>query len=269
MGHGPLPARLVSACRATGRDFFVIAFEGQTEPDVVEGTPHMWTGLGAVGQVLDGLRRAEAREVVLCGKMHRPSFKKLKLDWRGMKLMKKIVKAGGQGDNGLFTAIVGELEEEGFRVIGADSILIELLTPSGTLGAVEPDAEALSDIAVGTEAARAVGKLDVGQAVVVQQGVVLGVEGTDGTDALLVRCARLGRPGPGGVLVKVKKPDQERRVDLPTIGVDTVYRARQAGLRGIAVEAGESFIIDRPRVVREADSAGLFVVGIEATENAP
>ena len=77
MGHGPLPARLVSACRATGRDFFVIAFEGQTEPDVVEGTPHMWTGLGAVGQVLDGLRRAEAREVVLCGKMRRPSFKKL------------------------------------------------------------------------------------------------------------------------------------------------------------------------------------------------
>lgn len=263
MGHGPLPPRMISACRATGRDFFVIAFEGQTESAMVEGLPHLWTRLGAIGEVLEGLREAAVSEVVLCGKMHRPSLSSLKLDWRGVKLMKKIGKASAQGDNAIFQTIVNELEEEGYRVVGADVILAELLTPPGVLGAVEPDEGALSDVAVGMRVARRLGELDVGQAAVVQQGLVLGVEACEGTDALLARCAELSRSGAGGVLVKVKKPDQERRVDLPTIGIGTVRRAHGAGLRGIALEAGESLIIDRREVIEEADGAGVFLLGIE------
>lgn len=111
--------------------------------------------------------------------------------------------------------------------------------------------------------ARALGALDVGQAVVVQQGIVLGVEAAEGTDALLRRCKGLGQDGPGGVLVKVKKPMQERRVDLPAIGPRTVPAAADAGLRGIALEAGGALVIDRKLVIEAADSAGLFIVGIE------
>jgi DUF1009 family protein len=105
--------------------------------------------------------------------------------------------------------------------------------------------------------------MDVGQAVVVQQGVVLGVEAIEGTDALLERCGALRRDGPGGVLVKIKKPQQDPRLDLPTIGVTTVEHASAAGLRGIAVEAGGSLIVDREHVAGAADARGLFLVGIE------
>ncbi|HET6520294.1 MAG TPA: LpxI family protein, partial [Geminicoccaceae bacterium] len=120
------------------------------------------------------------------------------------------------------------------------------------------------DIALGVEVARRLGELDVGQAVVVQQAHVLGVEAAEGTDALLRRCAELRRDGPGGVLVKVKKPQQERRADLPTIGPETVRGAAAAGLRGIAVETGHTLVADRRRTIEAADAAGLFIVGVAA-----
>jgi hypothetical protein len=125
-----------------------------------------------------------------------------------------------------------------------------------------PDAQAEDDIALGFRVVRALGALDIGQAAVVQQGLVLGLEAIEGTDALIARCAALRREGPGGVLVKAPKPGQERRADLPTIGRRTVEAAAAAGLRGIAVEAGASLVIDHAAVAVAADRAGLFVVGV-------
>jgi UDP-2,3-diacylglucosamine hydrolase len=160
------------------------------------------------------------------------------------------------------TAVIREFEGEGFRVIGADHLLGSALATAGPLGRHLPDAQAEDDIALGFRVVRALGMLDIGQAAVVQQGLVLGVEAIEGTDALIARCAALRREGPGGVLVKAPKPGQERRADLPTIGRRTVEGAAAAGLRGIAVEAGASFVIDRAVVAAAADRAGLFVVGI-------
>jgi len=147
-------------------------------------------------------------------------------------------------------------------VIGPDQVLRAGLAPEGVLGRLRPDAQALADIDHARRIARALGALDIGQAVVVQQGLVLGVEAIEGTDALLRRCAKLRREGPGGVLVKVEKPGQEQRADRPTIGPQTVALAVAAGLRGIAVEAGATIVLDRDEVVNAADRAGLFVVGI-------
>src|SRR5207302_4676184 len=138
-----------------------------------------------------------------------------------------------------------ELEREGFRVIGADQLLDEAELPEGALGRVRPDADALGDIALGLRLARALGALDIGQAVVVQQGLVLGVEAIEGTDELLRRCAALRREGPGGVLVKIEKPGQDPRADRPTIGLRTVLLAAEAGLQGIAVEANATIVLDR------------------------
>jgi DUF1009 family protein len=134
--------------------------------------------------------------------------------------------------------------------------------PEGPLGRVRPDAEAHADIERGLRIARAIGALDIGQAVVVQQGLVLGVEAIEGTDALLRRCRELRRDGPGGVLVKTEKPGQEKRADRPTIGPRTVSLAAESGLRGIAAEAGATLLIDRDEVIRLANQAGLFVVGV-------
>lgn len=265
-GSGDLPVRLIDAARAAGREVFVVAFEGDTSPALVDGVPHIWVRLGAIGAVVKALSEAAVDEVVLAGGMRRPSLSALKLDWRGIKMLKRLGQAAAQGDGALLRVVVDELEREGFRVIGADDVLMDLLAPAGVLGAIEPDETARADIAVAVEAARAAGAMDVGQAAVAQHGVVLGVEAKEGTDELIARCGRLRQEGPGGVLAKVKKPDQERRVDLPAIGVDTVEAARKAGLRGIAVEAAQSLIIDRPAVIDAADEAGLFVVGIIGDE---
>jgi hypothetical protein len=162
----------------------------------------------------------------------------------------------------LLSAVVAELEREGFRVVGPDQVLAAGLAPDGAFGRVLPDEQARADIAQGERIARALGALDIGQAVVVQQGLVLGVEAIEGTDALLRRCAGLRREGLGGVLVKVEKPGQEPRADRPTIGPQTVALAAAAGLRGIAVEAGATIVVDHDEVVAAADRAGIFVVGI-------
>jgi DUF1009 family protein len=166
------------------------------------------------------------------------------------------------GDDKLLSVLIAEIESEGFNVVGADDILHDLLVAEGVLGRHRPDDIAQSDIARGVEVARALGAVDVGQAVVVQQGIVLGVEAIEGTDALIARAAAVRREGPGGVLVKIKKPGQERRADLPTIGRSTVDAAAGAGLRGIAVEAGATLVIGRETLVAAADAAGIFVAAI-------
>ena len=267
-GRGELPARIIQACRETGRDYFVIAFEEQTAPETVAGAPHAWVRLGAAGSALQRLRDAGVEELVMAGGVRRPSLSALRPDAWAVKV---LAKKGGKalGDDGLLSALVTALEDEGFRMVGADDVVSDLLAPQGLLGAIVPEAEAKADIALGIEVALGLGALDVGQAVVVQQGLVLGVEAAEGTDALIERCAGLRRSGFGGVLVKVKKPGQERRADLPTIGVPTVTAVAAAGLSGIAVEAGGTLVMDRIAVAAAADRAGVFVIGVPVPDDAP
>lgn len=260
-GGGDLPAELIAACRARGRPFFVLALVGQADADIVRDAPHAWIRLGEAGTGLDILRRDGVTEIVFAGKVRRPSLTELRPDKWTARAMGRI---GFSlfGDDGLLKGLAKEIEAEGFRVVAPDSILADTLAPDGAIAGAVPDETAQADIARGVVVARALGAADVGQAVVVQQGLVLGVEAVEGTDALLARCAALRRDGPGGVLVKLSKPGQESRIDLPAIGVTTVERAAEAGLRGIAVEAGRTIVIDRPAVARTAAGRGIFVVGI-------
>lgn len=261
-GGGTLPARIADAVRGQGREVFIVAFDGHTDPETVAGVPHVWSRFGAAGTILRRLHEEGVGEVVLAGPVKRPSFTELMPDWRTARFLARVG-TRALGDDGLLRAVVREVEEDGFRVVGLHDLLKDLLTVIGPVGRLVPDADADRDIARAVEVARAMGAMDVGQGAVVQQGLVLAVEAIEGTDAMLDRCAALARPGPGGVLVKVKKPKQDRRIDLPTMGVTTVEKAAAAGLRGIAVEAGGSLLVDRPAVAEAADRLGLFVVGIE------
>lgn len=265
-GSGVLPRHLIDACRETRRDVFVVAFEGIARAEDIDAASHAWVHLGKVKRTLELLHEADVEEVVLAGPVGRPSLRSLRLDGRARKLLMKLG-WGASGDNRLLSLLVDELEGEGFRVVGVDDILTDLVAPLGPIGSLEPDTDARADIAVAARVARALGALDIGQAVVAQQGVVLGVEAVEGTDALLARCAKLRREGPGGVLVKLKKPGQERRADLPTIGPRTVEAAQRAGLSGIAVEAAGALVIDQTAVAAAANAAGMFVVGIAPEED--
>jgi DUF1009 family protein len=261
-GSGDLPRRLISACRAQGRPCFVLALHGQTDAATVADVPHRWNMLGAAQEALDALHGAGVVEIVLAGRLKRPSLTSLKPDAKGAAMLARIG-LRAFGDDSILRALKAELEREGFRIVGPDSILDSLLAGSGPFGSHQPDQTARADIARGIEVALALGAADVGQAVVVQQGLVLGVEAVEGTDALLQRVGHLRRDGPGGVLVKLAKPGQDRGMDLPTIGPETVRRAKEAGLVGIAVESGGTLILDREELVRLAEEAGLFVLGLD------
>lgn len=261
-GRGDLPVRIIEACQASGRPFFVLALQTITPAETVEGTPHAWVRLGAAGTSIKMLKREKVEELVLAGAVERPSLSGLRPDlWTAKFLARAGVKS--LGDDGLLSAIVDQLErKEGFRVVGAESVLPGVLASEGVYGSVQPDDQGHADIARALQVARALCELDVGQAAVVQQGIVLAVEAAEGTDAMVSRCGALRRDGPGGVLVKVGHPKQEMRADLPTIGRNTVDAAARAGLRGIVIEAGSSLVIDRDRVVEAADAAGMFLVGV-------
>lgn len=262
-GAGPLPGRIVEAARARGRDVFVLALTGITDAAPIAVVPHAWVRLGAVGDSLRRLAEEGVGEVVLAGAVPRPSFGQLGLDARGLRMLASLANPG-LGDDRVLARIVAELEAEGFRVVGIEDVLDDVLATLGPVGRVIPGRDEVADIALGVRVARALGSLDVGQAVVVQRGRVLGVEAAEGTDDLVRRCAALRGVEPGGVLVKVAKPGQERRVDLPAIGPATVAVVSEAELAGIAVEADRALILDRAAVRAAADARGLFVVGVRA-----
>lgn len=261
-GRGNLPARVAEQARAAGREVFVLALTGQAEPEAVAPYPHAWVRLADGKTALKELRGAGVEELVFAGAVKRPSLLSLRPDRRAAGFLTRI---GWRalGDDSLLSAIVAEFEAEGFRVIGADEIWGNGRMPAGALTAAKPDTAAWRDIRRGVEVVQALGAVDVGQGCVVQQGIVLAVEAIEGTDAMLARAADLRRDGPGGVLVKLAKPEQDRRIDLPTVGPDTIACAIGAGLRGLAVEAGGGLILERQAMVAAADEAGLFVYGID------
>lgn len=261
-GGGDLPRMVIDACRNNDRDFHVFALEGQADDAIVEGVSHDWYRLGAGGAALKRAHELKIREFVLAGSVRRPSFASLRPD---MKTLAFIMRIGskGFGDDGILRRVVDAIEEEGFKVIGPDSLLDEMTVGAGPLGKQAPDEAGEADIERGRAVLKAMSAADIGQAVIVQQGMVLGVEAIEGTDALIDRCAALRREGPGGVLVKLPKQGQERRTDLPTIGPETVQRAIAAGLSGIAIAAGATIVISREAVVAAADEAGIFLVAID------
>jgi UDP-2,3-diacylglucosamine hydrolase len=264
-GAGTFPGQIAAAAKAAGRDVFLVGLEGFADAAVLAPYPHEFIRIGAAGRILAALRARDCRDLVLAGPVRRPSLLDLRPDADGARILARIGRAAFAGDDGLLSAVTTVLAEEGFRVVGAHEVLTEALAPAGRLSHAAPDALAMADIRRGIAVARALGTVDVGQGCVVQQGIVLAVEAAEGTDAMLARCTTLARSGPGGVLVKLVKPGQDRRADLPTVGPDTVRAAAAAGLRGIAFEAGGTILADRTGTLAAADASRLFLLGFDLT----
>jgi DUF1009 family protein len=267
-GGGGLPVEIAEHCARSGRPFFVIRLKGFAG-EGLEPYSGAEIGLAELGKCLKALRRADCRSVCLAGQVSRPDFATLMPDLRGLAALPGAIAAARRGDDALLRFLVGEFEKEGFAVEGAHEVMNDLGLEVGPLGRIAPRAEDHVDIAQALDAARAIGRLDIGQAAVACRGVVLAVEAAEGTDAMLARVAELpehlrGRPGAGeGVLAKAPKPIQETRVDLPTIGPATIEGVARAGLAGVAGEAGRLLVLERERVIELADELGVFVLGVE------
>ncbi len=267
-GGGGLPLALAAHCRAVGRPVTVLRLEGFADPALAayEGRA---VGLGRFGETVEALRAAGCRSVCFAGAVSRPDFMALDFDAVGRAAAPSLVAAARAGDDALLRAVAAVFEAQGFAVEGAHAVMASLALPAGALGARAPSPEHMSDIARALDVARRMGALEIGQGAVVARGLVLAVEAQEGTDAMLARVAALPEALRGvptaraGVLAKAPKPIQDLRLDMPTLGVRTVEGAAQAGLAGIAGEAGAVLVVDRDAVIAAADRLGLFVVGVE------
>lgn len=274
-GGGAFPAAVADAVRRRGRAVMLFALRGFADPAVVERYPHEWIHLGAIGRAAKLLRKHGGREAVFVGTVFRPRLRDIRVDWQTLRYLPRYLRMQRGGDNRLLSFISAETEAGGVRVLGAHEVAPEILVPAGVLGRHRPSRDNAAEISLGREAIRALGALDVGQSVAVVGRRIVAIEAAEGTAAMLERVAEIKRAGRlhagarAGVLVKAPKPKQERRLDLPAIGADTVAQAAAAGLAGIAVEAGGSIVADVNALVQAADTAGLFVLGFEPGREAP
>lgn len=266
-GGGELPQAVAESVRHDGREVFVLAVRGMTG-DWAEAFAHERLSLGEVGRAFKAFARAGVGQIVMAGRIDRPDFADIKLDMRGTLLLPRIVAAARKGDDALLRAMVDIFAAEGFAAISVAAAAPGLITAPGPLGKYLPNGDHQDDIDAGFKIVRALGALDVGQAAVVCDGLALVVEAAEGTDAMIARINTL-RPAlrgtvqkKRGVLVKALKPNQDAVTDMPVIGASTVRAAAEAGLAGIALQAGTSLIVGKAAVAAEADRLGLFVVGV-------
>lgn len=211
--------------------------------------------IGEAGKIITVLRDLGFHDLVLIGSVKRPKLTSMRPDLRTAKFFAKLG-LRALGDDGLLKAVRSELEEEGFIIHGIHELMPELLMPSG-LVAGSPNERQQEDIRVGLAASRKIGAEDIGQSVVVLNGIVIGTEDEGGTNALIKRAAKTG-----AILVKSSKPQQDRKLDMPTIGLETVRLCASLGYAGIAAEAGGVLVADRDDMIEAANRAGMFWVGV-------
>jgi DUF1009 family protein len=267
-GGGDLPRAVAEAARESGRDVFIISLTGKSD-DWTSQFPRETVSLGEMGKTLRALSSNNCKDIIFAGKVDRPRLSDVRLDTKGALLMPRVAAAALKGDDALLRAVVDIFEKEGYRAVSIAEAAPSLVVRKGNIGRNRPSHDSLKDVAKGLEVVTRLGELDIGQAAAVCDGLVLAVEAAEGTDAMLKRVAGLperlrGTPAkPRGVLVKAPKPIQDRKTDLPVVGVATVENVAAAGLAGIALEADGALIVDRDNVIRAADAANIFIVGIE------
>jgi len=269
---GNVPYQVASAAEAAGRKVLVIGIEGEADGRLRDFRyePLKW---GQLGRVESMISAHGARDVVLIGSISkRPDFSTIGIDLRTLRLLPRILKSMVGGDDQVLGNIIGYLEERGFRVIGAHEVVPELVAEAGQLTGPSVAKALRDDARVAMDAARGIGERDIGQAAVAVNGLVVAVEAAEGTDAMLERVGELharGRvkwSGRAGVLAKCSKPQQDLRVDMPTIGPQTVAAVVKAGLAGIVVEAGRVMIAERAETLHAAEETGTIILAVAGGE---
>jgi UDP-2,3-diacylglucosamine hydrolase len=267
---GVMPFAVADSLTARGINPVLFALRGACDPVRVERFRHHWISIGQLGKAAKLFRAENCRDLVFIGTLVRPALSEIRLDWGTLRVIGRVWAAFRGGDDHLLSGIGSILEQDGFRLVGIKDVAPDLLMPEGCLTRKAPDENAAADIARGRDVLGALSPFDIGQATVVIDGHVVGVEDIEGTDGLLARVARLRAEGrirartAQGVLVKAPKSGQDLRFDLPTIGPRTVEGAAAAKLAGIAIVAANTIVVEPQAVIEAADAAGLFVTGLSA-----
>ncbi len=262
-GGGQFPLLFADAAKERGRKVIAVCHQTETAPELERrADASCWVKLGQLGKIIRFFHDQGVSETVFCGTITKTRiFKDILPDLKGLSLWNKIDK---RLDDAILRAVAGALEKEGIKVLASTCYLEHLFFPKGILGRKKPSKEQLVDIRFGWRLAREIGRLDIGQCVVVREGAVLAVEAIEGTDAAIRRGGELS--GSGAVVVKMKKPGQDFRFDLPATGAETIETLASVKGAVLAVETGQSLLFDRESMIAAADRAGIVVVGVEEDE---
>jgi hypothetical protein len=267
---GVMPFAVANSLVARGINPILFALRGACDPVAVERFRHHWISVGQLGRAVKLFRAENCRDLVFIGTLVRPALSEIRLDWGTLRVIGRVWAAFRGGDDHLLSGIGRILEQDGFRMVGIKDVAPDLLMPEGCITRKAPDQNAAADIARGREVLAALSPFDIGQAAIVIDGHVVGVEDIEGTDGLLARVARLRKEGriraeaARGALVKAPKRGQDLRFDLPTVGPRTIEGAVEAGLAGVAIVAGNTIVVEPQAMIEAADAAGLFVTGLPA-----
>jgi DUF1009 family protein len=261
-----LPYRIIENLRRSGRTVFALGISGEVAEDISENMD-AWVGIGQLELARDLMQQAGVRDVVIVGGVQRPNLTRLELDAGGLWVVERALSQAQRGDNALLTHVLDYFEAQGFAIVSAADVLAQPRPLQGLLTEATIEMHQ-QDMTRAVEIASHIGALDIGQAAIVARGIVLGVESVEGTDAMLARVGDLSEEVRGtpdaraGVLAKIPKPQQDRRIDLPALGPQTVEGAARAGLAGIVFEADGVLFEALDACIEQANRAGLFLYGL-------
>ncbi len=263
-GGGQFPLLFIEAAHKAGKRVVVVAHKGETDEQVAQAADACcWVKLGQLGKLISFFKKEGVGETVFLGTITKTQiFRGVLPDLKGISLWNKIDR---KQDDAILRAIANTLEGDGITVLESTMYLGHLLFPAGVLTRKKPSKKQRRDIEFGWQNARAIGKLDIGQCVVVRNCTVLAVEAIEGTDAAILRGGTLAKEN--AVVVKVKKPGQDFRFDLPATGLTTIRTLQSVKGAVLAVEAGQSLLFDREQMIHEANKAGISVVGVTERED--
>ena len=257
-GKGQFPILCAQAARGRGVGVVAVAHREETDPMLADLVDEFhWVYVGQLGKIIRIFKYAGVSRALMAGAINRGRlFKHFRPDLRAINLIRRV---GVGHDDRLLRGVAAELESEGITIVPATIFLEELIAPAGLLGRHRPTANQMKDIEFGFQIAKEIGRLDIGQCAVVRHRVVVALEAVEGTDETIRRGGRLA--GPGTVVVKVCKPGQDLRFDLPAVGLGTIAAMQEAGAKVLAIEAGKTLMFDRPEMLKQADRAGIAVWG--------
>lgn len=256
-GAGSIPQKLKAACAGMNIEPFVVGLDGNT--DQIE--PDYWAKIGQAGKIIQSLRAREVTDIVLIGAVKTPSLWNVCPDWVAFKFFWKCW-LHSFGDNNMLQAARAELEKMGFKLHGVHDFLPELLASEGSIGKYEPDEAQWTDIQMGITHARALGQADIGQAVLVKNNKIIAQENKRGTSWMIKAYGEKD-----AILVKMCKPQQDRDLDLPTIGPETIKLCAHKNMAGIITHAGHSLLVEREKVRELADKSNLFITGVSLSDD--
>lgn len=265
-GSGQLPLLIINECKKQSIEPIVILIKDFADPNDFKGLKQISIGFGKVGKVIGFLKKNNVEQIVFAGAVKKPELRHIIPDFTGLFLLFRLLGLKLFGDNSVLKIVIDFAEEKGFEVVPVDNILKDAKVKEGIVGVVKPNKkEYENDINLGIDVLKKLSKYDIGQSIVIQNGMVLGIEGPEGTKELIKRCGRLkqnDRRKP--ILIKIKKLNQTRKADLPSIGEDTIQQLIDAGFSGLAVDADNTLVIEKFKMIKLADKNNIFIIGVKS-----